>query len=77
VTSNNGWQRRFDGPITVGGRTLRTLRDAADYIVALPEKTSRQEHWQVAIQHLMFAAERGEAEPLSWHRSSKDSRMTT
>lgn len=30
-----GWQRRFDDPITVNGLTLRTLRDAADYIVAL------------------------------------------
>jgi hypothetical protein len=31
------------------GRTLRTLRDAAEYIVGLPEKTSRQEHWQIAF----------------------------
>jgi hypothetical protein len=38
---------------------LHTLRDAADYIVALPEKTSRQEHWQVAVHRLMLAAERG------------------
>jgi hypothetical protein len=29
VTSGNGWPRRFDDPITVEGRALRTLRDAA------------------------------------------------
>lgn len=32
---DGGWQRRFDDPIAVGGRTLRTLRDAADYIMKL------------------------------------------
>lgn len=51
LMSSAGWQRRFDDPITVNGRTLRTLRDAADYIIALPEKTSRQAHWQVAVHH--------------------------
>lgn len=56
--ADKGWQRRFDDPITVDGSTLRTLRDAADYIIALPAKTSRQEHWQVAVHHLMLAAER-------------------
>jgi hypothetical protein len=54
-----GWHRHFHDPITVDGRTLLTLRDAADYIVALPAKTSRQDHWQVAVHHLMLAAERG------------------
>ncbi len=41
------------------GRTLRTLRDAADYIMALPQKTSRLPHWQTAVRELMIAAERG------------------
>lgn len=59
MQSNLGWHRRFDDPITVDGRTLRTLRDAADYIVALPPKTSLQEHWQIAVHHLMLEAERG------------------
>jgi hypothetical protein len=57
--ADKGWQRQFDEPITVEGRTLRTLRDAADHIVALPAKVSRQEHWQIAVRHLMLAAERG------------------
>lgn len=59
MAANTGWQRRFDDPISIDGRTLRTLREAADYIVALPEKTSLQEHWQIAVHHLMLAAERG------------------
>lgn len=54
-----GWHRRFDDPITVDGHTLRTLRDAANYIIALPAKTSGQQHWQIAVHHLMLAAERG------------------
>jgi hypothetical protein len=54
-----GWHRRLDDPITVDGRTLRTLRDAADYIVTLPEWASRQQHWQTAVRELMMAAERG------------------
>jgi hypothetical protein len=35
------------------------LRDSADYTVAVPEKTSGQEHWQIAVHRLMLAAERG------------------
>jgi len=35
------------------------LRDAADYIVTLPEWTSRQQHWQTAVRELMMAAESG------------------
>lgn len=38
--SNDGWRRSFDDPIQVGEKTVVTLRDAADYIVALPPKTS-------------------------------------
>lgn len=57
--SDEGWQRRFDDPIQVDDRTLRTLRDAADYIMELPPKTSRQPRWQTAVRELMIAAERG------------------
>lgn len=58
MAQDQGWQRRFEDPIPVDGRTLRTLRDAADYIVGLPAKTSRQPHWQTAVRELMMAAER-------------------
>jgi hypothetical protein len=31
------WSRRFDEPIkTPGGKTLRTLQNAAEYVLALP-----------------------------------------
>jgi hypothetical protein len=59
VMSKAGWQRRFHNPITVGGRTLATLHDAATYITELPDKVSRQPHWQTAVRELMMAAERG------------------
>jgi hypothetical protein len=37
--AENGWQRKFEDPITLpDGRKLVTLRDAADYITALPKK---------------------------------------
>jgi hypothetical protein len=33
------WSRAFDEPIPLpGGRTLATLRDAGDYIAALPNR---------------------------------------
>jgi hypothetical protein len=35
------WKREFEDPIPLPrGRQLVTLRDAADYILALPAKTS-------------------------------------
>ena len=58
LRSRHRWQRRFDNPITVDGRTLRTLRDATDYIASLPEKTPRQPHWQTAVRELMISADR-------------------
>jgi len=34
------WSRPFEDPIILpDGRTLRTLRDAASYVMALPGKT--------------------------------------
>ena len=36
--ADKGWQRRFFDPIILsGGRELLTLRDAAEYITALPK----------------------------------------
>jgi hypothetical protein len=40
-----------------GGRTLRTLRDAASYMMALPSKTRQSDEWQAAIEALLMAAE--------------------
>jgi hypothetical protein len=52
------WARRFEDPIILSdGRTLRTLRDAASYIMALPGKTRQSDEWQAAIEALLMAAE--------------------
>ena len=39
------------------GRTLLTLREAADYITNLPKAEQKLEEWQTAIEALMMAAE--------------------
>ena len=37
--ADKGWQRKFEDPILLpDGRTVLTLRDAADYITSLPKK---------------------------------------
>jgi hypothetical protein len=42
---------RFDDPIpTPKGKTLRTLKDAAAYILALPKREAEAQHWQVAME---------------------------
>ena len=54
------WSTPFDEPIALqGGRKLRTLQQAADYIMNLPEDVQRQEHWQTAVENLINAAETG------------------
>lgn len=54
------WSTAFDDPIPLrGGRKLKTLQQAADYIMALPEEVQREERWQIAIENLINAAETG------------------
>jgi hypothetical protein len=48
--SEEGWARCFAEPIKAGNRTLITLRDAGEYIAALPAKEAKAKHWQVAMQ---------------------------
>ena len=36
-----------------------TLQQAADHVMALPEKTQREAHWQTAVENLINAAETG------------------
>jgi hypothetical protein len=58
--SSNGWQRPFEDPIGLpDGRTLVTLRDAADYITALPEKEAELPEWQAAIEVLLLVSRGG------------------
>ena len=58
--SQVGWSRRFDEPIKMpDGKTLRTLKDAAEYVLALPPKKQKKEPaWQQAAECLKNAAER-------------------
>ena len=54
------WSTPLDTPIALpGGRKLTTLQQAADYIMNLPEQDQQLERWQVAIAHLIKAAEIG------------------
>ena len=54
------WSRPFDNPIpTSKGKTLRTLKDAAACIMALPKKEADAAEWQAAIESLMLVAELG------------------
>ncbi len=54
------WSTAFDDPISLrGGRKLRTLQEAADYIMRLPEEVQREQRWQTAIETLINAAEAG------------------
>jgi hypothetical protein len=52
------WDARFDRPIRLAtGGLIHTLRQAADYIIALPKSESRKEPWQHAMEILIEAAE--------------------
>ena len=52
------WSRPFDDPIPPpGGRTLVTLKDAADYVMTLPTAEQNLDMWQTAIACLLGAAE--------------------
>ncbi len=54
------WSTAFDDPIPLrGGASLRTLQEAADYVMRLPEAVQREERWQTAIENLINAAETG------------------
>jgi hypothetical protein len=54
------WIKRFYDPIILpDGRKLLTLRDAAEYITALPKAEHDAADWQVAMETLLLFAERG------------------
>src|SRR5262249_2310949 len=53
------WKAPFDEAIRLAnGKALRTLRDAADHVVSLPPRETKQRHWQTAIACLLSAAEK-------------------
>ena len=52
------WSRAFHVPITTpDGLMLRTLRDAGDYIQALPGAKHKRPEWQVAAEMVLAAVE--------------------
>jgi hypothetical protein len=54
------WSRELEDPIVLAdGRKLVTLRDAATYITKLPKAEQDLEIWQIAVKHLIRAAETG------------------
>jgi hypothetical protein len=54
------WSTPFDEPIGLrSGRKLRTLQEAADFIMKLPEAEQHEPRWQTAIEMLINAAETG------------------
>ena len=52
------WDKEFGEPVPLsGGKTLRTLRDAADYALTLPKRERDTPEWQAAVNALMVVAE--------------------
>ena len=53
------WDQEFYDPIELPGRKkpLMTLRDAAQYIIKLPEAERNTDEWQIAMQALILVAE--------------------
>jgi hypothetical protein len=52
--AETGWGRHFDDEIALpGGPALRTLRDAGEYVTALPKA---KQHWQTAVHEPIIAA---------------------
>jgi hypothetical protein len=66
-----GWSRHFFDPIPTGdGGELRILRDAGVYILALPPAEAEREHWQIAMEFPVSAAEKGGIIALLWWPAS-------
>ncbi|QOZ35438.1 hypothetical protein [Bradyrhizobium sp. CCBAU 53421] len=54
------WSTPSDEPIALHrGGTLVTLQQAADYIMKLSEDVQQDPRWQIAVEHLINAAETG------------------
>jgi hypothetical protein len=57
---DRGWSRPFDDAMVVpDGRVLRTLRDAGEFIAALPKVKHDHPEWRFAAAMLMQAADNG------------------
>ena len=57
---DKGWSRPLDDAIIVpDGRALRTLRDAGEFIAALPKVKHDHPEWRFAAAMLMQVADNG------------------
>lgn len=53
-----GWRRSFEDPVPLpDGGKLVTLRDAGEYIAAMPPSEQALPEWQTAAEVLLMAAE--------------------
>jgi hypothetical protein len=60
------WFKRFYDPIILpDGRTLRTYREAADFVAALPKADQDAAAWLIAMETLSLVAERNAPEALA------------
>lgn len=52
------WSRAFEDPIALpAGKSLVTLKNAADCIMKLPKAEQKLPEWEAAIEALLMAAE--------------------
>jgi hypothetical protein len=64
------WSRAFHVPITTpDGLMLRTLRDAGEYMQALPRAKLKQPEWQIAAE--MHAEKKPAPEPTPRRKAAK------
>jgi hypothetical protein len=56
--AKTGWNRPFEDPVLLpDGLELIMLKNAADYVMALPNSEQKHERWLAAIEGLIMAAE--------------------
>lgn len=59
------WSRKLPAPIVLDdGRVFATLRDAADYALALPDYRKARLNWQYAVELMKAAAKPGASKAL-------------
>jgi hypothetical protein len=59
------WSHAFPEPFVLAdGREIKTLYEAGQLVLALPERHRANGHWQSAMERLMAAAEDPSAEAL-------------
>ena len=61
------WEQFFLEPIELAdGRTLRSLRDAGEFIQSLPKAMHERPEWREAVEALLLVVEHGGDTMLPW-----------